>query len=397
MKVIIVTPYFYPKVGGTEVYALNIARQLKGLGWQVVIVTTGTDDGSNEIPGLEGVVVHRLPAAFKFSNTPVGYRWRRRLAQIYQAERPDVINAHTPVPYLADVAQRASKPIPFALTYHNDLEKESPVLNALVKVLHRTVIDRTLRQCTGIIATSEFYARHSPYLKRYMSKVSVVPPGVDLSRFNSDLVVDADLIAQYRGMRVILFVGSLNRSQRHKGLDNLIRAFADIHSVYADVRLVVVGKGDWVDAYKSVATSVGVENYIEFTGYVDDAQLAQYYKLAKIFAMPSTNRSEGFGMVYIEASAVGTPVVGCRVGGVPYAVRDNDTGILVEPRSVGDLGLALRKLLDDEALARRLGKAGAARAKAEFGWQQLGMRTGEILEELAGQTAQRTDNRAGKT
>jgi glycosyltransferase involved in cell wall biosynthesis len=197
MKVVMVAPHFHPLVGGVEVYTMNIAGQLRDLGWQVVVVTTGKQQGV-AIPGLPGIKVHRLAPVLTFSNTPVGYGWRRELRRIYESEQPDVINAHTPVPYLADVAQRASRSIPFVLTYHNDLDKESVVFKALAAILQATVIDRTLRDSSGIIATSDFYVSKSSYLKRYTSKIRIVSPGVDLSKFNPDVVVGPELAAPQR-------------------------------------------------------------------------------------------------------------------------------------------------------------------------------------------------------
>jgi glycosyltransferase involved in cell wall biosynthesis len=88
-------------------------------------------------------------------------------------------------------------------------------------------------------------------------------------------------------------------------------------------------------------------------------------------------------MVYIEASAVGTPVVGSKVGGIPYAVRENETGLLAEPRDIGSLCAALRRILDDDDFARRLGEAGSRRVAAEFDWRRLGARTSEIFGDVA--------------
>jgi glycosyltransferase involved in cell wall biosynthesis len=375
-KVVLVAPHFYPKTGGVETYTINIATRLRQLGWQVVIVTTGA---AREQSTTDGMKVYRLRVTGTISNTPVGIGWRRQLRQIFQTEQPDVINAHTPVPYLADLAQAASGPIPFVLTYHNDLHKDAPVQRVIVWALRHAIIERTLRRSAAIIATSEFYVRGSRSLSRHEAKIGIVPPGVDLARFNPQVMVADELAASYSGRRVILFVGSLNLSQRHKGLDLLISAFARVNSESPDVSLLVVGQGDGADQYKAMAEAAGVAGGVNFAGYIPDNKLAQYYKLATIFSMPSTDRSEGFGMVYAEAGAVGIPVVGTRIGGVPYSVRHGETGLLVEPRSADALYLGLRALLDDDALARRLGDAGAARARAEFDWGPLAERTSEIF------------------
>lgn len=381
MKVVIVIPYFYPRVGGAEVYTLNIARRLQSLGWTVVVVTTGNYD-SKKIAIFDGIKIYRLNSSFTLSNTPIGFGWRRKLIQIFKDEQPDIINAHTPVPYLADIAERASKAIPFVLTYHNDLEKDSLPYKAIAKLLNLTLIRRTLRRSTGIITTSEYYVRESRYLKEYRSKISIVPPGVDLSRFNPRVTISDELVLRYQHRRVILFVGSINRSHRHKGLDTLIEAFARLHQEFPETKLVIVGQGDGLDDYKSMVAAAGVREDVDFAGYVADQELPEYYKLASVFAMPSTNRSEGFGMVYLEASAVGTPVIGSRVGGVPYAVKDNETGLLIQPRSVDSLHESLRTLLTNESFASRLGAAGAVRARAEFSWELIAERTGKVFSSL---------------
>ena len=389
MKAVIVTPHFHPKVGGVEVYTLNVARQLKALGWKVVIVTTAKPH-SGQVEMFEDMKLYHLVPSATLSNTPFGLQWRRELRRIFAIEQPDIINAHTPVPYLADIAQRASGSVPFVLTYHNDLDKDFLPYRLIVKLLHFTVIARTLRRSTGIIATSGYYVNSSPYLSKHRSKIYIVPPGVDRLVFNPNVVVDDVLASRYRGKRVILFVGSLKKSHQHKGLRILISAFALIHKEFPDTKLVVVGQGDWSDTYKSLASSAAVGEHIEFTGYVNDRDLAQYYKLATVFAMPSTLRSEGFGMVYLEANAVGLPVVGSRIGGVPYAVKENETGLLVEPKSIGSLQTALRSLLRDSDLAERLGQAGSARAEAEFDWRLLSERTSEIFNDIASQGVQVT-------
>ena len=376
-KVLLVAPYFHPHVGGVESYTAQLAARLSGLGWTVVIVTTGTARDGPDRP--DGMRVYRLRPSATLSNTPVGIGWRKRLTEIVKAEQPDVINAHTPVPYLADIAERCSGSIPFVLTYHNDLAKDGVLAGSIARLAHLTLIRRTLNGSRTIIATSEYYALESPYLKPHRPKVEVVPPGVDLTRFNPEVRVGAGLAAAFAGTRVILFVGSLNRAQRHKGLDVLIDAFALIRPESPDVRLVVVGDGDGSGLYQAQAQALGLGAAITFTGRVSDDELAQYYKCARVMAMPSVNRSEGFGMVYLEAGAVGTPVVGTRTGGVPYAILDGETGLLAEPGDVGSLGLALRRLLDDDDLAGRLGRNGAARAREEFGWPKLAERTADVL------------------
>ncbi len=380
MKAILVAPYFSPRIGGLESYSLHVALNLRDLGWDIVIVSTRQP--AEELPEeVAGLPIYYLRSRATFSNTPIGLGWRRQLRKIFEAERPDVINGHTPVPYLADMAERARGRIPYVLTYHSDLHKDSFPYNLAARLANLALTVPTLRRCTSIIATSHYYVKESRYLRSFAPKIHAVPPGVDLARLHPGVTPDASLAERYRGKQVILFVGSLKKSHDHKGLDILIKAFAQIRADHRGARLVVVGGGDGLPAFQELASREGVTAEVDFAGRVTDEALAQYYKLASVFAMPSTNRSEGFGMVFAEAGAVGVPVVGTRVGGVPYAIDDGKTGLLVQPGSVGALAGALETLLSDPDLAARLGKAGAARAAAESDWRDLACRTAKVLQQ----------------
>jgi glycosyltransferase involved in cell wall biosynthesis len=379
MKVLIVTPYFYPHPGGVESYSFNIAKQLLRAGWEVVVVTTSIDD----LPlkqTIEGIKVYRLKKTFSLSNTPIGFTWRSQFKKIYAQEKPDVINGHVPVPFFADLAERCRGSIPFVLTYHNDLTKDHPIQNLLARLVNRLVVKRTLRRSNHIIATSKHYVDTSLILRPYAEKTAVVSPGVDTRAFNLQ-VKSVALTSKYRGERVILFVGSINMSQQHKGLDVLIESFARLRSKrgFADTRLVVVGAGDGASMYAKQAEELHVREYIEFAGYIADGLLAQYFKRADVFAMPSKDSNEGFGMVFMEAAAVGTPAVGTNVGGIPYAIQQDVTGLIVRPDDVTALTRALKTILSDAKLAKRFGDAGAKRAASEFDWSILGKRTVGIL------------------
>jgi glycosyltransferase involved in cell wall biosynthesis len=380
MKVLIVTPYFYPHIGGVESYVMNIAIDLKARGWEVVIVTSKTQAEKENISDVKGIKVYRLNTVTKISNTPIGIFWRAKLKRIYKIEEPDVINGHTPVPYMADMAQRAAGKTPFVLTYHNDVVKDGFVYKAMVWIMQGLLIQRTLKNSSRIIATSEFYVSHSLYLRNYISKISIVPPGVDTVLFNTRTQAK-EILPDCNGKKVILFVGSISKSQMHKGVDILIEAFAKLRSNEEDNKLVIVGGGDAAPIYKALAVNLGVAQDVIFTGFIENEQLAKFYKRADVLVMASTDINEGFGMVFIEAGAVGTPVIGTNVGGVPFAIKNDETGLLVKPRSVISLAGALRKILHDKQYAEQLGRAGALRASREFNWKLLAEKTDGVLRD----------------
>ena len=155
MKVCLVTPYFAPARGGVETYTLQTCKRLRDkYEHDVFVVTTRRGYGSVLVEERVSFKTYTLPAAMKIYNTPVGLGWHRKLREIFAIEQPDVINAHTPVPFLADIAERARGHIPFVLTVHNDIEKSTFLGKLMTAGYYRMLGDKTLEQSDGVIATS---------------------------------------------------------------------------------------------------------------------------------------------------------------------------------------------------------------------------------------------------
>jgi glycosyltransferase involved in cell wall biosynthesis len=378
VKVGIVTPYYHPHPGGVEVYASNTAQRLQKLGWDVFVVTTSGRASQTTVTTQDGIKVYRLGYRIKLSNTPIGFRWRHEIERILAAEKPDVINAHTPVPYFADLVERVRGTIPFVLTYHNDLVKEHFPQNIFARLIHWSLTAGTLRRADRIIATSSHYINSSRYLRPYKHKISVVPPGVDATIFNSE-VDCTEVRKMHKGKRIILFVGSISKQQAYKGLEELIKSLVLVKKKVPNAQLVVAGRGDGKEHYEEIAQAAGVLDDVAFVGYKTQAELAAYNVAAGVQVLPSTNGTEGFGMVLIEAGACGTPVVGTNVGGIPFAVEENVNGLLVPPRDINALAKAITRVLTDSDLAKRLGDGGIARSRAMFDWDDLAEQTSQAL------------------
>ena len=185
MKVCLVTPYFAPARGGVETYTLQIGTRLRGTyGHDVFVVTTRGGLVSVLVEERCGFRVYALPAAMKISNTPVGPGWRRKLREIFAIERPDIINAHTPVPVLADIAERVRGHVPLVLTVHNDIEKSTLLGKLLSAAYYRALGDKTLEQSDGVLATSNYYVDGSPRLSAQRAKLTIAACGVDTDLFH---------------------------------------------------------------------------------------------------------------------------------------------------------------------------------------------------------------------
>jgi phosphatidylinositol alpha-1,6-mannosyltransferase len=158
----------------------------------------------------------------------------------------------------------------------------------------------------------------------------------------------------------------VSRLDPRKGIDKAIRAFAQLD--VEDAELLIGGTGRLEGSLKELASELGVRDRVRFLGFVPDAELPSLYSSVDLFVLPS--EYEGFGIVFLEAMACGTPVLGTDVGGVPTAVEDGETGYLVGKDAVGALAGRMGELLADERQYESM--ATAARAWAvEHDWSEI--------------------------
>lgn len=170
-------------------------------------------------------------------------------------------------------------------------------------------------------------------------------------------------------------VGALGRLEPEKGFDVLLDAVAQLPP---EVRLVLGGSGLEQEALAAQVDALGLQHRVTLTGFVAD--VPAFLGQTGIFVLPS--RSEGLGLVLLEAMAAGRPVVASRVGGIPEVVLDGETGLLVPPEDPGALADAIRRLLEDPSLAQRLGEAGRRRVEAVFSAERMAEQTAALYEEL---------------
>jgi D-inositol-3-phosphate glycosyltransferase len=213
------------------------------------------------------------------------------------------------------------------------------------------------------------------------ARVSVVPPGVDLSVFQPIERDEARRKIGYGDGRLLLFVGRL---ERLKGVDVAIRALALLRDRnHDDVRLVILGEdsqdGDESekDRLKAIASELGVRDRVDFLGSVAHHELPYFYSAADVLVMPSY--SESFGLVGLEAQACGRPVVGSDVTGLRSVVRDDVSGYLIGDHDPATYAERIGRLLDNPDLAREMGWRGRLLAQ-RFSWTRTADRLQELFE-----------------
>jgi glycosyltransferase involved in cell wall biosynthesis len=369
LKILFALPHFEPAVGGVENYVSQIVDRLTPR-HEVVVVTTGPEgNGQKGTHPERGYPLYTLPRQFKVFNTPLSRTWLGQLRQIIDTERPDVVNAHMPVPGLADFALRATPELPTVLTYHNDLVKAG-LARLAVRGYYNLVGYGTLGRARRVIVTSQHYADQSPYLDQSEVRLDIVPPGVDLERFHP--------VGPGRHDPTVLFVGNLDHTHSHKGLSILLPALVKVAAEVPAARLIVAGTGDRKAEYERMARELGVADRTDFPGFVADSELPDLYRSARVAVLPSTNAAEGFGMVLLEAQASGTPVIGTRTGGIPAAMVEGTSGLLVDPGSAEQLAGAITSVLSSEETYQRL-RQGCRPVATRFSWDETARRTESVL------------------
>lgn len=203
-------------------------------------------------------------------------------------------------------------------------------------------------------------------------RVRVVPLGADQEFFRPGL--DTREIRERYGLDGGRWLLSVARLTRHKGIDTALQALAALGARYPDLHYAVVGTGEEQPALEDEARALGVADRVRFLTGVPDRDLPALYNCAEIYLGVSRlleQRVEGFGISLAEASACGIPVVAGRSGGIPAAVRDGETGLLVDAESAEAVARAVARLLDDPKLRARLGAAGRRAVETRFNWDRV--------------------------
>lgn len=374
MKALVVTPYYYPKIGGLEYYARQLNRALIDQErWEVVVVTSKAGRQSFH-ETVDGHLVYRLGTWFKLSNTPINPLWPLMIRSIIKREQPNVIIAHAPVPSMADAAAVAKGKTPMILVYHAAtlLKAGSPLFNVAARI-YSLIGAQTLRQTDKIFAVSEFVRQRFALPTR--TKAVVVP----------NAVWAHEIMPRVQPAKPeFIFVASLDRSHAWKGLEQILRAVACYRERYGkEVRLMVVGDGNMRAEYEQQVAVLGLGSSVRFTGMLVGAQKVQTLRHAMGMIIYPTTENDAFPTVLLEAWANYVPVIGARIGAVASLIRHGKDGLLcdaLDPAALADAMHVLVKM--DRATRRRLANAAAARTARDYTWERQARRVNREARRL---------------
>ena len=371
MKVLHVNQTGQP-VGGTEVYLLKLLEAVEARGIRTVLVH---EHGERPTPGRPAYRVDGLAGLDRH-----GAAAARRVGEILDAERPDVVHLHSLGASAVVDLCRARVPTVRTVHDHNDY---CPGGGKYLPALGRPCGKAFGPLCLGVGMATHCTSRRPRALAAAYRRTAAMasatrrlPLVIAASRYVRDRLTQngfaaeavrvvphfasAAPLTEAPGGEGVLFVG---RVVPQKGLDLLLQS---LHRARPDARLVVAGDGPDLGRARRLAQSLGVESRVRFAGWVDEGALADLYRRADVVAVPS-RWPEPFGLVGLEAMSHGKPVVAFDVGGIGEWLEDLRTGFLVPPHDCALLARRIDELLGDPDRARALGAGGRARALQEFG------------------------------
>jgi glycosyltransferase involved in cell wall biosynthesis len=353
MKVLQVSKFYPPIKGGIESVVYELTTGLSGLGFDVDVLCSNTrrTTSRERERGVKGEYsitrAGSLGRILSTSLSPALIAEARRLRSSY-----DVIHVQMPDP-MAALALWYARPTGRVVVHW-----QSDVVNQKRALFFYEPLQRwLLKRADAIIATTPPYAESSPWLAPFARKVAIIPIGI--SDFSASLNESRvrEIREKFGGKKLIF---SLGRMTYYKGFDVLIEAAATIpdNSV-----IVVGGGGELLSTHRAHVRHRGLERKIYFIGRIPDDDIAAYFAACDVFCLPSVIRAEAYGVVLLEAMAMGKPLVATDIkgSGVAWVNQHRVTGLNVPVRDASALSTALRELLENDQLAENMGRAARRR------------------------------------
>jgi phosphatidyl-myo-inositol dimannoside synthase len=374
--ILLFTQEFPPYAGGVATYCDRLARHLTEEEQQVVVVAPSytQQDAQLDKASPFTTIRYRNSRFFVFRHF---YRFAALLRAI-RRHRPSLVWAaewHVGALVLpVSLARR----LPMAITVYG-----SELLIAQQHFWKRPVARWVYQRAVAVFAISAYVIRLLDEFGIKSSRVHLVPLGVERGSSKdgySPAAFDEQVAAIKRrhglGDRSVLL--TVARLTPRKGHDTVIEALAEVLKRRENVMYLIVGSGADRVRLEALAERLGVADNVIYAGQVPDEEKTAYYRSCDIFVMLSRRSDclvEGFGLTFIEAALEAKPVIGTYHGGVPEAVLDRETGLLVPPSDPAAAAEAILMLLGDADLARRLGETGRQRATRDFTWRRTAKRS----------------------
>jgi len=380
MKIVMLSPYFYPHTGGTEKYVRDLSAVLIKEGHAVTVITNNLPRSKNALAHEvlpEGIKVIRLDAVDMFYYLPVSLQFNRKMLEGF-----DVVHAHVPAfSFLRAVAGKVAQPV--VVTYHCDVTVSEkyfgiPVPRWVVPPFEESsniMARRLLSKADLVYNTTESYAETSPVLKHVPHRS--IPIGIFYDKID-EAHKKLGLSPDKKNPRQILFLGRL---AGNKGCDYLVKAMPKVLAKFPDAKLIICGDGEEKAHILDLVTQFDIGPAVTFLGTATFERLVELYYQSIVYVFPSINRLEAFGIVQLEAMANYTAVLASDIPGPNSVMEPGKSGILVPKQNPDAIADALCQLLADPEKAKAMGRRGRELVETKYNWYVIGKQVVALYEE----------------
>jgi phosphatidylinositol alpha-1,6-mannosyltransferase len=346
-----------------------------------LLVSTGQHrDSQDSDVRFSGAVVDRLPVPSKALRNIAGLLfWSRRVASLARQHKPRFAwcDSIRPCTYPAKwMHERVG-------TRYGVFVHGGDVLKELHAIHHSRLARKTAKVLFGsavaVVANSQWTREQAQTVLRELGldplaeRVRLVPLGTDPEQFRPG--IDTQAVRARYNVNGGAWVLTVARLEPYKGVDTALHAVAKCRQDGVNLNYLVVGTGKKRKEYQKLAEELNIANHVRFVGNVPEAELPAVFNLAHAYVGVSRradgSRVEGFGVALAAASACGLPVIAGQSGGLAEAVRDGETGLVVNPEDPEAVAAALKRLVGDQLLARRLGQSGRKAIETYYNWDRV--------------------------
>ncbi len=375
MKILQISNYIYPHIGGIEQVARDCINAMKDHEQKLICFNS---DKKTKIDKVDGVEVTRVGCQFKIASQSIAFGYKKELEFIMHDFKPDVVIFHYPNPFVARYLLKILKHFPkckLVLYWHLDITKQK-----FLKMFFNGQNKRLIQRACKIVATSPNYIEGSKYLSSVRDKCVVIPNCVsDEKTVTSEIAKTRceEIRSSAKGKTICFAYG---RHVPYKGIEYLVRASKLLDENYV---IFIAGSGPLTDSLKKLASG---DKKVIFLGKISNDELIAHILACDIFCFPSITKNEAFGIALAETMNYEKPCVTFNIpqSGVNYVSLDGVTGIEVENRNVVAYAEAIMSLAESPELRAKYGKNAKERVQELFTFEKFKKNVQDFISQLEG-------------
>lgn len=370
MKLLQISNYYYPHIGGIEQTTRDITNSIN-CERKVFCFNTDKNDAVDMVDGVEIV---RAGCFAKISSQSLSFHYGKILEKTFSEFRPSVVIFHYPNPFAAHFLLKILKRYPdckLILYWHLDIVKQK-----FLKIFFNRQNRRLLKMADKVVCTSPNYLKHSPWLLSVETKCVTIPSCINIENVIDRNVSDkiTEIKSNAKNKKICFAIG---RHIPYKGMEYLVKASKYLSD---DYKIYIAGHGMLTESLKTLAAG---DEKVVFLGKISEEDKIAYYKACDIFCFPSVTKNEAFGLALAEAMSFGKPAVTFTIegSGVNYVSLNGVTGLEAENGNPEKFAEAIKRLGDDKDLAERLGKAAKERVENYFTFEKFNENINSLIKE----------------